>query len=107
MLFEWINCISANENIVVYVRKTDDPDDTLLVVVNFENIPRKNYKIGVPFAGKYKEIFNSDAEKYGGFDFRVLTSEADECDGRENSLRIKVPPLAVSIFKCTSIAVFN
>ncbi len=108
--FEWINCISANENIVVYVRKTDDPDDTLLVVVNFENIPRKNYKIGVPFAGKYKEIFNSDAEKYGGFDFRnprVLTSEADECDGRENSLRIKVPPLAVSIFKCTSIAVFN
>ena len=102
--FEWINCISANENIVVYLRKTEKAEETLLVVVNFENIPRKNYKIGVPFAGKYKEIFNSDAEKYGGFDFRntrTHVSEKDECDGRENSIKIKVPPLAISIFSCT------
>ena len=78
--------------------------ETLLVVINFENIPRKNYKIGVPFAGKYKEIFNSDAEKYGGFDFRntrTHVSDKEECDGRENSIRIKVPPLAISIFSCT------
>ncbi len=100
--FEWINCISANENILVYLRKTGDPKDTLLVVVNFENIPRKNYKIGVPRPGKYKEIFNTDAEKYGGFDFRnshALKSEKDECDGREDSIRIKVPPLSVTVFE--------
>ncbi|MBO6147878.1 MAG: 1,4-alpha-glucan branching protein GlgB [Lachnospiraceae bacterium] len=102
--FEWINCISANENILVYIRKTEKKSDTLLVVVNFENIPRKNYKIGAPFPGKFKEIFNSDAEKYGGFDFRnprVLKTEESECDGRPDSLRIKVPPLAVSIFELT------
>ena len=100
--FEWINCISANENILVFMRKGKKESDTLIVVVNFENIPRKNYKIGVPKAGKYKEIFNTDAEKYGGFDFRnshVLKSEKDECDGRENSIRIKVPPLSVTVFE--------
>ncbi len=100
--FEWINCISANENILVFMRKAKKEEDTLIVVVNFENIPRKNYKIGVPKAGKYKEIFNTDAEKYGGFDFRnshVLKSEEDECDGRENSIRIKVPPLSVTVFE--------
>jgi len=100
--FEWINCISANENILVFMRKTKREKDTLIVVVNFENIPRKNYKIGVPKAGKYKEIFNTDAEKYGGFDFRnahVIKSSEDECDGRENSIRIKVPPLSVTVFE--------
>ncbi len=102
--FEWINCISANENIIVFCRKTRRKEDTLLVVLNFENIPRKNYKIGVPFPGSYKEIFNSDAEVYGGFDFRnprARQAVKDECDGREYSLRIKVPPLAISIFSVT------
>ena len=100
--FEWINCISANENILVFMRKGKNESDTLIVVVNFENIPRKNYKIGVPKEGKYKEIFNTDAEKYGGFDFRnshMLKSEKDECDGREDSIRIKVPPLSVTVFE--------
>ena len=58
------NCISANENIVVYLRKTKKAEETLLIVVNFENVPRKNYKIGVPFEGKYKEIFNVAREKH-------------------------------------------
>ena len=75
------------------------------MVLNFENIPRKNYRIGVPSKGKYREIFNSDAEKYGGFDFinsRVHESEEIECDNRENSIAIKVPPLACSIFERVS-----
>lgn len=100
--FEWINCISANENIIVYLRKTENIDDTLLVVCNFENIPRNNYKIGVPYPCKVKEVLNSDSIEYGGFDFvnkRLKASKKDECDGREDSVRIKVPPLAVSIFK--------
>ena len=101
-IFEWINCISPKENIIVFARHSREQKETLLMVFNFENIPRKNYRIGVPFAGKYKEIFNSDDEKYGGFDFRNLKvkhSEEVEFDGRKNSISIKVPPLAVSVFK--------
>lgn len=104
--FEWINCISPNENIIVFVRRAVSTDETLLVVFNFENIPRKNYRIGVPFKGKYKEVFNSDAEKYGGFDFRnpkIKLSEEIGFDGRKNSIAIKVPPLAVSIFGCEKV----
>ena len=104
--FEWINCISANENIIVYLRKTKNIEDTLLVVCNFENIPRNNYKIGVPYPCRLKEIFNSDSEDYGGFGFvnsRIRMSKGEECDGRADSIRIKVPPLAVSVFKVMAL----
>jgi len=100
--FEWINCISANENIIIYLRKTENIEDTLLVVCNFENIPRNNYKIGVPYPCKLKEIFNSDAEEYGGFGFtnaRLKMSKGEECDGRADSIRIKVPPLSTTVFR--------
>lgn len=105
--FEWINCISANENIVVYVRKSITEGQDLLVVCNFENIPRNNYKIGVPYSCKLKEIINSDDEKYGGLGFinnRLKSCKADECDGRDYSIRIKVPPLGVSVFKIIPVA---
>ena len=101
--FEWINNISANETIIVFLRK-DKEGNNLLVVCNFADIDRYDYKIGVPFSGKYKEIFSSDDEAFGGRGHnnpRVKRSKADECDGRENSIRITVPALSVSVFSCT------
>ncbi|MGN0383940.1 MAG: alpha amylase C-terminal domain-containing protein, partial [Eubacterium sp.] len=100
--FEWINNISANESIVVFARKTTREEDTIIVICNFDTIERSNYKIGVPKAGRYKEIFNSDNTKYGGSGFvnpRVKNSKSDECDYRDNSIRIKVPALGMSVFK--------
>lgn len=100
--FEWINNISANENILVFVRYSADKKELILCVVNFLSIPRKEYKIGVPRAGKYTEIFNSDAEKYGGFGFvnqKGITSKKDECDMREDSVRVRVAPMSVTLFK--------
>ncbi len=102
--FDWINDISANENMIVFLRKTQKEDEDLLVVCNFSNVPYADHKIGVPFAGKYKEIFNSDREEFGGsgnINPRVKNAKKDECDGREDSIRVMVPPLGVSIFKCT------
>ena len=101
--FEWINNISANESILVFLRK-DDSNNNILVVCNFADIDRTNYKIGVPFSGKYKEIFSSDYIAFGGRGHgnpRVKRSKTDECDGRENSIRIDVPALSVSVFSCT------
>lgn len=101
--FEWINNISANENIIVFLRKSQDNGEILLVVVNFANTSYDNYKIGVPFKGKYKEIFNSDKDIYGGKNLinpRVKPSKNDECDGRTNSIRIKIAPLSMLIFRC-------
>ena len=105
--FTWINNISADESIVVFTRNTEKKDETLMVICNFTPVVRKNYKIGVPFRGKYKEIFNSDHEKFGGagnVNPRLKQSKAEECDGMDDSVKITVPPLGISIFKCTPLA---
>ena len=104
--FEWINNISANENMLVFLRKSAIEEQMLLAVVNFSNLAYKNHKIGVPFAGKFKEVFNSDALAFGGdgnVNPRVKASKEDECDELPNSIRVTVPPMGISIFSCTRV----
>ncbi len=102
--FEWINNISANENMLVFLRKAKKAKETLLVVCNFSPLVYEKHKIGVPFEGRYKEIFNSDSEEFGGSDVRnkrAKLSKKSECDGRENSIEITVPPMGIAVFACT------
>lgn len=100
--FEWINSISANESIVVFARKTYDRKDTLIFICNFTPVMYEEYKIGVPYHGKYREIFNSDAREFGGEDnlnISLKQSAKDECDARENSIKVKVAPFGIQVFK--------
>ncbi|RDY30599.1 1,4-alpha-glucan branching protein GlgB [Lachnotalea glycerini] len=100
--FDWINNISANENIVVFTRNTKMQEDTLIVICNFVPVLQENYKIGVPFQGKYKEIFSSDCLEYGGenhINRRMKQSRLEECDGRDHSIKVTVPPLGITILK--------
>ncbi|MCI8418384.1 MAG: 1,4-alpha-glucan branching protein GlgB [Lachnospiraceae bacterium] len=104
--FTWINNISANENMLVFTRNTDKPEETLLVVCNFSPLVYEKHRIGVPFPGKYKEIFNSDSEEFGGSNVRnprAKMSKKSECDDREDSIEITVPPMAVAVFSCTEV----
>lgn len=101
--FEWINCTSAADNIVAFLRKTDKPEETLLVVCNFAPVEHKKFPIGVPFYGKYKEIFNSNAVEFGGSGAgkpRAKTCKQEEWDERENSLVIDIPAMAMVVFSC-------
>lgn len=69
-------------------------------------INHEEYKVGVPKAGKYKEIFNTNDEKYGGngnINARVKTSKKEEVHGREDSITISLPPLTVAIFKYSAV----
>ena len=100
--FEWINNISANECVLTFVRKGKKEEEMLLVVCNFDAVDRTDYKIGVPKQGKYKEIFNSDQTAFGGKGFvnaRLKQSKTDECDGREESVRLNLAGLSVSVYK--------
>ena len=102
--FEWIQLMKYEENVVAFLRKTEKPEETILAVCNFAAIPYENYQVGVPFAGKYKEIFNSDDKKYGGegvVNARVKAAKKAECDEREYSITVKLPALGVTIFTCT------
>ena len=100
--FEWIDCTNGEENIVVFLRKSGKKAETLLVVCNFVPVAHEAYRVGVPYAGKYKEILNSDEVRYGGSGVtnpRVKQSVAVECDEREQSISIKVAPLGVQVFQ--------
>ncbi len=104
--FQWINCSSSQENIVVFLRKTKKPEETLLITCNFAPVTHKQYQVGVPFHGKYKEIFNSEDASFGGSGIgnpRVKTSKRAECDERDFSIIIDLAPLGVQIFTCTPV----
>ena len=104
--FEWIQLMKYEENVITFLRKTEKPEETLLVICNFAAIPYEGYQVGVPFAGKYKEIFNSDAVEFGGdgvVNARAKTAKEEECDERAYSIKVKLPALGVSIYSCTPV----
>ena len=64
----------------------------------------EKFRLGVPFAGKYKEILNSDAKQFGGSGMvnpRVKMSKKEEWDTRKNSIAINLAPMSVAVFSCT------
>ena len=100
--FEWLSSMDADHSIITFMRYSDDAKEKLLVVCNFTPVLYENFKVGVPLPGKYKEIFNSDAEEYGGSGHgnrRVKNSKTVSWDGREESISIEVPPLGVCVFR--------
>ena len=102
--FEWINVMETEKNMLTFIRRGKKKDSTLVVVCNFSALPYEKYQMGVPYPGKYKEIFNSDAKIYGGTGVgnpRVKASKKEEWDERKNSIVINVAPLAVQIFSYT------
>ena len=100
--FEWIDHGDHQNSVMTYIRKGKNEKDNVIVVLNLTPIPRENYRIGIPKAGTLEEIFNSDAKKYfgsGHFKNKNLTSEVREWNGREHSLELDLPPLAMMAFK--------
>ena len=92
---------------VVFTRSGKKKEDTLLIVGNFSPLTYEKYKIGVPYPGKYKEIFNSDKKEFGGSGTgnpRLNQSKKEECDDRPDSIVITVPPMSVTIFSYTKSA---
>lgn len=107
--FEWINHLSADKCYLVFARKALNQDEMCLVVANFSQESRK-LTVGVPRAGKYKEIFNSDATDFGGTGFvnsRVKKTKEKECDTRPQSITVKAAPLSLSVFRYSEMAFSN
>jgi 1,4-alpha-glucan branching enzyme len=101
--FEWIEVNDWQQSVLSYVRKSGNPDQDIVVIANFTPIIRKNYRIGVPSYGQWKLILNTDDAKYGGSGMHKnhpkISSESIHWHGREDSISIDLPPLAVLIFK--------
>ncbi len=101
--FEWITLEDRENAVLSFVRKGDggDDGDPILVLCNFTPVPRHGYRIGVPQAGRYREIINTDATVYGGSGVHngELHTEAIGAHGRAQSLALTLPPLATLMLK--------
>lgn len=100
--FEWINGMDAESSVLRFMRKSPSGRDNLLFICNFGTEEKENCQAGVPKAGKYTMISNSDAVEFGGEgrDEHQEVQAVSECwDLRPYSIKISVPPLATLIFK--------
>ena len=100
--FEWLSSMDADHSIVAFARTSADKKETLVCVYNFTPVMYKDFKLGVPFHGSYKEILNSDAAEFGGEDNvnkRAKISRAEAWDGRDESLTFTLPPLSMVVFR--------
>jgi 1,4-alpha-glucan branching enzyme len=100
--FEWIEANDAEQSVVSYLRFAEDRRDFLVIVINFTPLPRHDYRIGVPEAGYYREILNSDAEPYGGGNVGNMGGvQSDPVFSHRypHSLRLTLPPLGIVVLK--------
>jgi 1,4-alpha-glucan branching enzyme len=103
--FEWIDCNDSQAGVISLLRKSRNPAETVLVVVNLTPIPRQGYRIGVPHGGFWRELLNSDAKEYGGSgvgNFGGLDAEEIPVHARPFSLNLTLPPLACVFMKAVS-----
>jgi 1,4-alpha-glucan branching enzyme len=100
--FEWIDFRDAEASVICFARYAQNRDDFLVFCCNFTPVPRERYQIGLPRHGRYREIFNSDAEMFGGGSVGNagwVQSEDTPSHGQPARGRVTMPPLGVVILK--------
>ena len=103
--FEWIDVNNAMENIVAFLRKTPNSGAEMVCVGNFSPIARKGYRLGLPRAGEYRLLVNTDADGYGGSGTTVTDSFVAEKvagSGREFSVAIDLPGFSTLWYELVS-----
>ncbi len=99
--FQWLDCRDAERSIVSFIRRGRESGSFLVVVANFTPVPREGYRLGVPAAGDYFELLNSDAAAFGGSGVRnagPIAAAALTAAGQAHSIVVTLPPLALVIF---------
>ncbi|PIS31545.1 1,4-alpha-glucan branching enzyme [Candidatus Saganbacteria bacterium CG08_land_8_20_14_0_20_45_16] len=100
--FQWIDCRDYEKSVISFLRKSRDEQEMILVVCNFTPVPRFAYRLGVPRAGEWREVLNSDATYYGGSglgNFGQALAEPCPMHGHSHSLVLTLPPLGALFFK--------
>jgi 1,4-alpha-glucan branching enzyme len=98
--FEWIDGTNSPMSVIAFLRRGHGDDDVVVVACNFTPVPRHQYRIGVPRAGHWREIFNSDARDYGGSGHGNLggvDAVPYPWNGRPSSVVVTLPPLGAII----------
>ncbi|HET7481760.1 MAG TPA: 1,4-alpha-glucan branching protein GlgB [Actinomycetota bacterium] len=96
--FRWIDANDADNNVVSFYRTSADGEHHLVCVANLSPVPRTGFRLGLPKAGTYSEVVNSDAAGYGGTNMGnmgAVESEEVAWHGLDHSAVITLPPLGV------------
>jgi 1,4-alpha-glucan branching enzyme len=100
--FEWVDYSDQENSVMIFMRKGEMKEDSLIVICNFTPEVRHQYRVGVPFRGTWKEIFNSDDLKYGGsgaLNHGLQYTSPVKYHGKDYSVALQLPPLAISVLK--------
>jgi 1,4-alpha-glucan branching enzyme len=100
--FSWIDVTDADQSIVSLIRRGRSAQDILVGAFNFTPVPRHNYQIGVPQAGRWLELLNSDAPLYGGSgqgNLGGVEAVPISAHGHRHSLTLTLPPLGALFLK--------
>ena len=99
--FEWIDCHDHNNQVLTFLRKGRSDQPAVLVVCHFLPGVIDNYRVGIPWPGRWREVLNSDSCHYGGSgagNCGGIEAEERGWHGRPYSLNLTVPPLAALFF---------
>ncbi|MGC1244440.1 MAG: 1,4-alpha-glucan branching protein GlgB [Chryseosolibacter sp.] len=100
--FHWVDYGDRENSVMIYQRQADKKEDLMIVICNFTPAVRYLYRVGVPYRGQWREVFNSDHQKYGGsglLNQGLLNTSPVKFHGRDYSISLNLPPLAISILK--------
>jgi 1,4-alpha-glucan branching enzyme len=100
--FQWIDYGDRENSVIAYQRKGESKNDLLIVVCNFTPEVRYHYRVGVPYRGQWKEVFNSDDSKYlgsGTLNGGLLATTPVKFHGQDYSISLTLPPLGMTVLK--------
>jgi 1,4-alpha-glucan branching enzyme len=95
--FRWIVVDDADQSVVAWLRYGDPGDPPVAVIANFTPVPRHHYRVGLPSAGRWREILNSDASIYGGSglgNLGAIMATNEPAHGLPASADLLLPPLS-------------
>jgi len=105
--FSWIDCSDHENSVLAFLRQATDHFSELVVILNLTPVPRYKHRFGVPRAGRWSEVLNSDAAVYGGSNvgnLGAVVAESVPWHNQPCSATFTLPPLSVVVFQPERVA---
>ena len=102
--FEWMDCDDWERSLLSIMRYPEGKKEALLFCLNLTPVPRPDYRVGVPWSGKWTVCLNSDEKRFGGsgtgpHEGEKLKADPTACHGQTQSLQVNLPGLGIVILK--------
>src|SRR5690606_20604416 len=99
--FAWLDADNHEQSVASFIRRGHNMEDESIILCNFSKRTYPDFRVGVPQAGVYSQVFSSALAKYGGGQEEKITAPSEEksADGQDRSIRIPLPAFTMCIWK--------